>query len=178
MMNLIKKGFRFRNTKENKQYAGKSIEVEVPEFDWDEFIKTPLVREFVEKQYYKVVNRLVKEATLDRNSTTCQDYSTFESIIMRDLQLTQAEIRKWLESRDWKMSEFKNLEKAKNFWIEKIPCLSRQNGWELFPNNKDRQKIAEKILRWVVSEDDEYIADFLIQKLAVQNPADEIDNYL
>ncbi|MBE0472504.1 MAG: hypothetical protein IBX55_23725 [Methyloprofundus sp.] len=176
-MNLINKEFRFRKTEKNKQRAGTTIKVDVPEFDWDEFIKTPLVKEFIEKQYYKVVDRLVKEVALKRNGTTFQDYSSFEPIIMRDLQLTQTQISEWLDSRDWDAPKFKDLAGAKKFLMEKLPCLSSQKGWELFPNGEDRHKIADKVLNWVVS-DDEYIADFLIQKLCGAKLADEDINYL
>lgn len=146
----------------------KSIERDVPDFDWEEFKKLPNAEMFARKCYFANVQRIVSEvADGHRNQTTETHLVSMESVLVRSLFFTKQQVEEWVKSRNWSLWSFKSpvegSEEVKRHIVDK---LAGQKESRL--PAKVRARLQECIAT-VADKPSDDIADYLFYKLDLQS---------
>ena len=106
MTNQVKIAFRIRD--KGGKLAGRTIDREVPEFDWQAFKNLPGAEAFVRKSYFGAVKRIARQIEENANQTTEAHLASMEAVIIRSLKYTQEELMEWFETRNWNLHTFKD----------------------------------------------------------------------
>ncbi len=163
MKNHIFFSFEVRNRGNGNALSGKQLTREIPDFNFEEFRKSPNAEEFMRKAYFSAVKKIMREAENHINGTETSDLDSYESIIARSLVVTKKEIIEWEESRDWsKATEIKNPAKSIPYLKKQLPSLSDRNN----PFEKERADQVAKIVAAVADKPDR-IADYLFTTLTL-----------
>lgn len=163
----------YKHTVKNKggESAGKVLENEVPDFDWEEFKKLPLARVFAKKAYFKEVKKIIREIEEGKNQTMECDLQSMESIIARSLEFTEKEISEWFDKRNWdKFPKLKNPEQLEN-WKKRLLALSRG---PVFFGEESRKKYADYVAGAADKPTDD-VADYLFSRLSLKSDLDDLD---
>lgn len=78
-----------------------ALEESVPEFDWEEFKKLPLAREFVRKKYEETLHDLVVQIHSGKNGTSRNHLKSIRSVLARQHIVLGKDKADWLDQRDW-----------------------------------------------------------------------------
>ena len=170
-----RKAIRFTVRNRGGASGGKTIEHEVPEFDWAAFKNTVNAEAFVKKAYFSAAQRICREIHEKKNGTTEDHLQSVESLIARSINFTQGEIEDWINSRDWRRVEsVNNRDKAIAFLKKNLPLLA--NTDQAIPE-KAREKVAE-LVAGLADPDADPVADYLWVKLTQDQTSDELLNFL
>ena len=163
----VKKNFSFRKTKANGTLSGTSEEYQVPDFEWEEFIKLPNARLFAKRSYDSTIQKLVRDILLEKNGTSDHHLQTMESVIARSITFTKQEIIEWCNSRDWELTQF-NMDKEKAIQLlnDKLPAFALDENSIIDKNVKTR--IAE-IIAGVSDINTDPVAEYLWAKLTQES---------
>lgn len=172
----MSKKINYMFTVKNKggESAGKVLENEVPDFDWEEFKKLPLARVFAKKAYFEEVKKIMREIEEGRKNQTMEcDLQSMESIIARSLKFTKEEISEWLDKRNWdKFPKLKNPEQLESL-KERLLNLSR--GSVIFEEEL-RKKYADYVAE-VADKPTDVVADYLFSRLSLKSNWDDLDDH-
>lgn len=170
----MSKKINYKFTVKNKggESAGKVLESEVPDFDWEEFKKLPLARGFAKKVYFEEVRKIMREIEESRKNQTMEcDLQSMESIIARSLKFTKEEISEWLDKRNWdKLPKLKNPEQLERL---KKRLLSLSRGPVIFEEEL-RKKLADYVAE-VADKPTDDVADYLFSRLSLKSDWDGDD---
>ena len=145
--------------------GGKTLSGEYPAFDFESFMTTPNVREFVRKHYLATVKKLIREVDGRKNGTQTSDLFSFETIVARSLSFTKEEIADWVRTRDWqRATEVKDLAVLLPGLEKHLPALA--NRGHPFPEDKAAE-LANKVIA-AVADDPDPVADFLFTTLTTR----------
>lgn len=151
--------FTVRKRGSGSSVAGKTLEREVPAFDWEDFKRCPNAAEFAQKTYIQALRKLVREEALQDASYPADSLYSMESVITNSLSYTKDEVIEWIESRDWEAANLKvPAEQAVKLLKNKLTRVTSINETE-----KDR--LAEIIAS--VADNPDAIADYLFSKLTI-----------
>jgi hypothetical protein len=159
---MSKVRFSYRVKEKGGKSAGLVLENDVPEFVWEDFIRTPNAERFVKKAYEGVVKKIMRELAEGVNSSKAHHLESMEYVIARDLNFTRAQIAEWCETRDWSLVAFKgDRDKAISFLKSELPKLA--SGGSAIDKNY-RKRVAE-----IVMEVSDYkldsVAEYLFSEL-------------
>jgi hypothetical protein len=168
------KQIRFTVRNKGGKLGGQTIEHKVPGFDWVSFRKMPNAEAFVKKAYFAAAHKICREIYEGINGTDEHHLQSVDSLIARSINLTQKEIKDWLDSRDWTHAKFNiNKEKAIDFLEKNLPLLA--NNESAFPE-KLRERAAEIVaeIAEIADYEADPIADYLWVKLTQESANDEL----
>lgn len=170
MSNKINYKFRVKN--KGGESAGKILENEVPDFDWEEFKKLPLARIFAKNAYFEVIKKIMREIEEDlKNQTMECDLQSMESIIVRSIKFTQEDIAEWFTKRSWAdFPKYKNTERGERL---KKQLLSLSRGPVLF--DEAQRKNYANIVAKVADKPTDDVADYLFSRLSLVSAFDDLD---
>lgn len=147
---------------------GQTLEREMPDFDFQEFINVPNADIFVRKAYFSYVKQLMRESEEDINGTQNEHLQSLESIIARSMVIPKNDMDDWLNSRDWGKAGFKDPEKAISQVQELCHALRMRRDSKLAEYPEElRNRLADK-LAGIADVPQDSIADFLFSKLTQQ----------
>ena len=146
--------------------GGKTLSGDYPVFDFDSFMTTPNVREFVRKHYLATIKKLIREVDLRKNGTQASDLCSFETIVARSLSFTKDEIAEWVRTRDWqRATEVKDMAGLLPDLEKHLPALAI-NRRHPFPEEKAAE-LANKVIA-AVADNPDPVADFLFTTLTAR----------
>lgn len=156
--------------------GGKTISYSVPEFNWEEFKHTPNAQAFVKKAYYASVKKIMREVEQKTNGSTISDLQSLEAVVTRSLAFTKAEIKEWLDLRDWSQAkEIKNVEKSKASMAKHLPQLAaRINPF----NEKTAEHVANAFIADVADKPVDSVADYLFSVLTLPRNVESDDDWI
>lgn len=165
--------YKFTVKNKGGKSAGKVLENEVPDFDWEEFKKLPLAKVFAKKAYFEEVKKIMREIEeAQKNQTMECDLQSMESIIARSLKFTKKEISEWFDKRNWdKFPKLKNPELLES-WKKRLLNLSQ--GSVIF-EEESRKKYADCVAE-VADKPTDDVADYLFSRLSLKSDWDDIDD--
>lgn len=144
---------------------GQTLEQEVPDFDFKEFMNVPNAEIFVRKAYFSYVKQLMRESEESINGTRDDHLQSLESIIARSTVITKNDMDEWLDSRDWYKAGFKDPENA----IPKIKklCHALRMGHdsELANHQEEVRNLLAVKLAGIADAQQDSIVDFIFSKL-------------
>lgn len=151
--------FTVRKRQSGSSVAGKTLEREVPAFDWEGFKRCPNAAEFAQKAYFQAVRDLVREE--ERQQYPSDSLHSMESVLTNSLSYTKKEIVEWIDSRDWDAAKLKiPVDQATDILKKKLTKVSVVSAAE-----KDR--LAEIIAS--VADTPDPIADYLYSRLTIMS---------
>lgn len=170
MSNKINYKFTVKN--KGGKSAGKILENEVPDFDWEEFKKLPLAKIFAENAYFEEVKKIMREIEEGlKNQTMECDLQSMESIIVRSIKCTQEDISEWFTKRKWAdFPKYKNTELGERF---KKRLLSLSRGPVLF--DEEQRKNYAHIVAKVADKPTDVVAEYLFSRLSLVSAFDDLD---
>ncbi len=147
---------------------GKTLEREIPDFDFKEFVNVPNADIFVRKAYFSHVKKLMRESEENINGTRDQHLQSVESIIARSTVIPKNDMDEWLDSRDWDKAEFTNPEIAIS-QVKKLCHELRKWHDSTLANYPEelRNRLANK-LAGIADTPQDSMADFIFSKLTQQ----------
>jgi len=144
---------------------GQTLEREVPDFDFKEFMSVPNAEIFVRKAYFSYVKQLMRESEESINGSRDDHLQSPESVIARSMVISKNDMDDWLESRDWGSAEFKDQGNAIPQVKELCHELRMGHDYELARHSKElRTRLADK-LAGISDTPQDSIADFIFSKL-------------
>lgn len=163
----------YKYTVKNKggKSAGKVLENEVPDFDWEEFKKLPLADQFAKKAYLEALQKIMLDIEEEKNQTMKCDLQSIESVIARSLKFTKAGIGEWFDKRNW--DGFPKLENTKVRERFKAQLLSLSQGGIPIPE-ESRKKWANIVAK-VADKPTDDVADYLFSRLSLKSDWDDLD---
>lgn len=172
MPNSTTVSFRVREREHGGPTGGKTLSREVPDFEFESFMRAPNVQEFIKKTYFATVKKIIREVEEKKNGSVSSDLLSYESIIARSLAYTREEISEWVGTRDWeKAKEVKNLDALLPILKKQLPALaSRKHDFD--------KNVAERLANIViaaVADNPDPIADFLFTVLTQPRTPDDFD---
>lgn len=170
----MSKKINYKFTVKNKggESAGKVLENEVPDFDWEEFKKLPLARVFAKKAYFEEVKKIMREIEEGlKNQTMECDLQSMESIIVRSIKFTQEDITEWFNKRNW--NEFPKLKSTEQRERLRKMLLTLSRGPVLF--DEERRTIYAHTVAKVADKPTDDVADYLFARLSLKNDWDGLD---
>lgn len=153
--------------------AGKSLSGSAPKFDWESFKNTPNAEEFVKKAYSAAIIKIIREIEDHKNGSVETDLNSMETIIARSLSFTRAEIKGWIENRDW--DQIPDIAKFLPDIKRRLPELaSRRNPFSAMVS----ERLAYKVISAVADVPHDPIADFLNSTLTNPRTDDiQLENF-
>lgn len=172
MPSLTTVSFRVRERERGGPTGGRTLTHEVPDFEFDSFMRAPNAREFVKKTYFATVKKIIREVEEKKNGSVTSDLFSYESIIARSLAYTQEEISEWIGTRDWKKAkEVTDMDALLPKLREQLPALaSRKHTF----NQKTAERIADIVIAPVADNPDP-IADFMFTVLTQPRTPDDLN---
>lgn len=155
MMKFVVKGGKLKD---------QTLEREVPDFDFKEFMNVPNAEIFMRKAYFSYVKKLMRESEENINGTRDEHLQSLESIIARSMVITKNDMDKWLDSRDWDKAGFKDPENAIPKVKKLCHALRMGHDSELANDPELRERLADK-LAGIADTPQDSIADFIFSKL-------------
>lgn len=144
---------------------GQTLEREVPDFDFKEFINVPNVENFVRKAYFSYMRQLMRESQEGINGTQDEHLQSLESIIARSMVISKQDMDDWLESRDWDKADF--IDSGKAIPQVKELCHNFRMGHDYVLTQYSEElknRLANK-LAGIADAPQDSIADFIFSKL-------------
>jgi hypothetical protein len=170
-----KKSITFRVRDKGGKSGGNTLSGDVPEFNPQAFMATANATEFLKKVYFSAVKKIIREIEDGKNKTSLSDLESFETIITRSMAFTQAEIKEWIETRDWtRANTVKDMGKLLPIIQADFPKLA--NRKHRF-SRSEADKLADKVIA-AVADDPDPIADFLFSVLTTHKTPDDIGDVL
>lgn len=165
--------FKYTVKDKGGKSAGKVIENVVPDFDWEEFKRLPLAKEFAKKAYFGEVKKIMRDIEEDRKNETMQsDLQSIESVITRSLKFTKVDISEWLKKRNWdECLKSTNIKTINAFKELALTCS--QGGIMV---DKDMRNHFAIIVSQVADEPKDDLADYLFSRLSLVCEVDDIDD--
>jgi len=161
---MIKKTFKFRQTKNNGTLGGTNQEYLVPEFNWDEFKNLPSAELFVRRVYDSQVQKIVRDILLVNGKSSGDNLQSIESVITRSLSFTKKDIEDWCKERNWEEAPLKgDREKAIQYLTEHLPMLAVNDAACVF--NKEGKERAANIIAEISDRKTDDISEYLWLKL-------------
>ena len=158
---------RFRVRDKGGKSAGKIVEGQIPEFNWESFKNAPNAEAFVKKAYLSVAQRLVREVNEGSNGTEEHHLESIENLIARSLKFTKKEIKEWCDSRNWSNNEVSS--KWIKFLTSNLPNLAISDDFQ----NDCRTRAAE-IVAQVSDKEADPVADYLFAKLTMERKSEQL----
>lgn len=160
--------FTVRKRGSGSSVAGKTLEREVPAFDWEDFKRCPNAAEFAQKAYFQAIRELVRKEALQRYPA--DSLHSMESVLTNALSYTKDEIVEWIDSRDWDSAKLKMpTEEATEILKKKLTWLSAVSATE-------KDKLAEIIAS--VADKPDPIAEYLFSRLTIMSRKFEASDLL
>lgn len=149
--------FTVRKRQIGSRVAGKTLEREVPAFDWESFKRCPNAAEFTQKAYFQAVRNLVREEAREQYPSDSLD--SMESVLTNSLSYTKDEIVEWIDSRDWGSAKLKiPTDQAADILKKKLTKVS-------VVNEAEKDRLAEIIAS--VADTPDPIAEDLFSRLTI-----------
>ena len=141
-----------------------SLEANVPEFDWDEFKRLPLAREFVRKKYEEALRKLVVEIDSRKNGTSRNHLKSIQAVLAREHVTKKEEFSDWLDKRNWTNlnGRHPNPEAAEKT-IRNYAMGMRANRDASHLSPDQRKKMAELVAS-LADKPEDVMADWLFEK--------------
>lgn len=154
--------FRVRN--KGGQLAGRTLQCEIPEFDWATFKNLGNAEEFVRRQYYAAAKKLVREVCDGNlNGTDSHHLDTIETVVTRSLKFSKDEVLEWIETRDWSGEQFKvPQEDALKTIKRNLLSLTSPKTASITPNLREKLQL---IISNVADKPSDAVADYLFSRL-------------
>ena len=136
----------------------------VPEFDWEEFKKLPLAREFVRKQFDQALHELVVDIHDAKNGTTRNHLKTMQSVLARKHIATGEDRSNWLDRRDWSRLKGQHQDPiAAERTIRSYAMDMRANRDASHLSLDQRKKMAD-LVALLADKPEDVMADWLFEK--------------
>jgi hypothetical protein len=170
MPSLTTVSFRVRERERGGPTGGRTLSHEVPDFEFDSFMRAPNAQEFIKKTYFATVKKIIREVEERKNGSVKSDLLSYESIIARSLAYTQEEISDWIGTRDWKNAkEIKDMDKWLPVLQKELPPLaSRKHNFD-----KETADSLASVVIAAVADSPDPIADFMFTVLTQPRTSDD-----
>ncbi len=166
--------YKFTVKNKGGESAGKVLEKEVPDFDWDEFKQLPLARVFAKKAYFEEIKKIIREIEEEKNKTMECDLQSMESVVTRSIKFTKVEIGDWFDKRNWDGSpQLKNTKVLEGL---KDQLLHLSQGGIIIEEDQ-RAKYANIVAK-VADKPTDDVADYLFSRLSLKSDYDVDDRDL
>lgn len=144
----------------------------VPEFDWDEFKKLPLAREFVRKKYEEALRKLAEDIQSGKHGTSRNHLKSMRAVLARMHITVDKDKLDWLDQRDWSKLQGKhpNPDVAEKT-IRSYAMHMRANKDASHVSVDQRKKMAD-LVALLADKPDDVMADWLFEKFT--NDDDEL----
>ncbi len=136
----------------------------VPEFDWDEFKKRPLAREFVRKKFEEALQKLAVEIHSGKNGTSRNHLKSMRAVLARMHITVDKDKLDWLNQRDWSKLQGQHpspdvAEKAIRRYA--MNMCANKDASDL---SVDQRKKMADLVALLADKPDDVMADWLFEK--------------
>jgi hypothetical protein len=172
MPSNISISFRVRQRANGGPTAGKTLIGEAQDFNLSEFLNAPNAEKFIRNAYLSEAKKIIRELDERKNGTVESDLTSYETVIARSLSFTQADVKEWIETRDWsRAKDVKNIEELQLALKKQLPAMASRSH----PFTKEvAERLADKVIA-VVADNEDPVADFLFTTLTTQRSAPQDD---